>query len=627
MCGIAGGVRRGGLSEDTLRAMAGALAHRGPDGEGVLALPAFEREGDRYAAGLAHRRLSVFDPTPAGAQPMWSRSGRTALVLNGEIYNHPELRRLLPGSPWRSASDTEVLLELLERKGLAALDAANGIFAFAAWDAEERRLTLGRDRLGVKPLYYRLDKDGIAFASELRGLLAGPEFPRRPDPRALSAYLDFGYVPAPLAFLEGVRKLPPGAVLEWRDGAAHVRTWWALPAPPGGADPGWREALFETLVDAVRLQLRSDVPVGTFLSGGVDSTLLTALAVRERGPLQTFSVSFPEARACDESPWARQAARALGTRHREIAVTGEDVRRGAPAILASLDEPFADASLLPTWFLSGVARESVTVTLAGDGADELFAGYRRYGADRWLARWRRLPARRHLAPLLARLPDDRSTRMGEIGRRVRKVLEAESLDPAERAFALARLFRAGEKARLAPELAAHADAGRELLGALRARQGGRDDLDTWLRADLALGLPDDMLTKVDRASMAHGLEVRVPYLDHRFVERAAALPAAAKRRGRSGKAPLLDVFGGFLPGAIRRRAKAGFDAPVTEWLRGPLREIVGDTLGAAGAGPALLDRRAVRGLHDAHASGRADHAWRLWSLVVLSDWCARHGVA
>ncbi len=630
MCGIAGVVRRGGAYAAWLRAMARVLAHRGPDGEGIVRFEPYEVRGVRWQAGLAHRRLAIFDPTPAGAQPMRSRSGRTTMVLNGEIYNHPELRRRLPGFAWRSATDTEVLLELFEREGPSVLAHVNGMFAFAVWDERDKRVWLGRDRLGIKPLFYRADAEGLVFASELRGILAGPSFARRLDPAAASAYLDFGFIPAPMSALEGVAKLPPGCLLEWRDGRVRIDRWWELPEPETVSDPAWRELLFTRLLESVRLRLRGDVPVGCFLSGGLDSTLLAALAMRERGDLETFSVSFPEDPGLDEGAHARHAAGALGTRHFELRVTSAEISHLMPRLLHGIDEPFADSSLVPMQLLSRAASSRVKVALSGDGADELFAGYRRYGADRWLHYWRLLPASMRgkvLAPLLRRIPDDRSTRYGEIVRRVRKVVEADFASESDRAYAMARIFSEAQKLRVAPGLAPHLEVGRSLLRSMDQRLRGRDGLDTRLRVDLRLGLPDDMLTKVDRASMSTGLEVRVPFLDHRFVEHAASLPSDLKRRGVRSKVALRDVFGAALPTQVRRRRKAGFDAPLTAWLRGPLRDLLHDGLAAERLqGWGLLDAREVRRLVGEHDDGRADHSWRLWSLLVLADWSDRNAV-
>jgi asparagine synthase (glutamine-hydrolysing) len=321
----------------------------------------------------------------------------------------------------------------------------------------------------------------------------------------------------------------------------------------------------------------------------------------------------------------------LGTRHRSVPMRSEDIASQGPGILSGIDEPFADSSLLPVHLLSRAAREHVTVALAGDGADELFAGYRRYSADRWLGRWRRLPpVLRHgvLEPILRRIPEDRSARLGDMARRARKVLAADGLDDAARQFAMARIFAAAEKLRLAPGLADHVDSGYARLCTERDRQGGRDPLDHQLRVDLALGLPDDMLTKVDRASMAHGLEVRVPYLDHRLVEHVVRLPSRLKRQGGRSKVALLDVFGASIPRAVRRRPKLGFDAPLSAWLRGPLRGLVRDTLAPTVLRRAgLLDPVPVDALVTSHERGEADHAWRIWSLVVLCDWSNRVGLA
>src|SRR5271166_5441422 len=629
MCGIAGIVARGTVEEADLSAMATALAHRGPDGEGRARSAAFQAAGETWQVGFAHRRLAIFDPTPAGAQPMRSRSGRTWIVLNGEIYNHQELRRHLSGFTFRTCTDTEVLLELIEAFGIeSALQHTNGIFALAVWDNVERRLFLARDRLGIKPLFYSASGSGVWFASELRAVLVGQGGSRTVDPHALSQYLDFGFVPAPRTIVQDVAKLPPGSLLAWSEGRHQVSEWWSLPAATeADEEPGWREGLYTRLSDAVRLQLRSDVPVGCFLSGGVDSTIVTALAVREAGPLDTFSARFPEWPLLDEGEYARAVAQSLGTRHHEVPLAAHDVLGAAPELLDAIDEPFADSSLLAVSLLSRFARRMVTVALSGDGADELFAGYRRYQSARWLARWRRVPTplRVYLAePMLRRMVEDRGTRRGELVRRARKLMACAELGPDAQAFALARIFAAEQKERLVPWMGDATEAGLHRMRELRALARGRDELDTRLRVDLLLGLPDDMLAKVDRGSMAHGLEVRVPFLDHRVVEHAAALPSRLKLRGARSKIALLDVFGGELPSRVRRRAKAGFDAPIGAWLRGPLRSLVRDSLAPGPVSRAgWLSTEAVQELVLDHERGRADHAWRVWSLLVLQRWLER----
>ncbi|HBZ68645.1 MAG TPA: asparagine synthase (glutamine-hydrolyzing) [Deltaproteobacteria bacterium] len=629
MCGIAGIVARGGVEQADLSSMAAALSHRGPDGEGFVRSGAFHAAGETWQVGFAHRRLAVFDPTPAGAQPMRSRSGRTWIVLNGEIYNHHELRRHLSGFPFRTGTDTEVLLELIETLGIErALERTNGIFALAIWDDVERRLCLARDRLGVKPLFYAASASGVSFASELRALLARRGASCALDPRALSEYLDFGFVPAPRTIVQDVAKLPPGSLLVWSEGGHRIFEWWSLPAAAAArVEPGWREGLYARLCDSVRLQLRSDVPVGCFLSGGVDSTIVTALAVRECGPLDTFSVRFPEWPLLDEGEYARAVARSLGTRHHELPIAGQDVLEAAPALLDAIDEPFADSSLLAVSLLSRFARGVVTVALSGDGADELFAGYRRYQSARWLARWRRVPTplRVYVAePVLRRMAEDRGTRRGELVRRARKLLACAGLSSDAQALALARIFGAEQKRLLVPWMGEATEAGLHRMRDLRAVARGRDELDTRLRVDLLLGLPDDMLAKVDRGSMAHGLEVRVPFLDHRVVEYACALPSGLKLRGARSKVALREVFGAALPARVRRRAKAGFDAPIGAWLRGPLRGLVRDTLapGALARGSWLSAEAVLQLVHD-HESGRGDHAWQVWSLLVLQRWLER----
>jgi len=625
MCGIAGLALNEGMADQPLRARAAAmgraLAHRGPDGEGSWS---------DEAAGvcLAHRRLAVIDLTEAGAQPMVSASGRLAMTYNGEIYNHRALRRMLEaeGATFRGHSDSEVLLEAWERWGekrtLAALD---GMFALAVWDRRERRLTLARDRFGVKPLLWRADAEGLSFASELKALLADKACPRRIDPAALTAYLRHGAVPAPWTILEGVRKLEPGSLLRWSAGREpELERWWSPLAEALEAQDSLSDAPFETLVDeaegligdAVGRQMEADVPLGSFLSGGIDSALVTALMQERAGQtVDSFTIGFDDA-AWDESPYAASAARHLGTRHHTLMTTGEEALGLAAEIGSVYDEPFADSSQLPTLLLCRMVRGQVTVALSGDGGDEAFAGYARYGWARRIEAYRRAPAslRRGAAaaatPLPALLP-------APLGHKLQRAAALGAADDSVESYRQL-LSLTPEPARLMTQSAEHQpEAWRP-----EATAGLRSNLARMQTIDALSYLPDDILTKVDRASMSVGLEVRVPLLDHRLWSFAMRLPEAARRTpGGAGKALLRAVLARRLPSGLFERPKAGFAVPLAQWLRSELKSWASDILASGGwRRSGLFNTLAVDRLWTQHQAGRYDHAPLLWTILMFECW-------
>ncbi|MCC7426605.1 MAG: asparagine synthase (glutamine-hydrolyzing) [Alphaproteobacteria bacterium] len=631
MCGIAGWA--GGADPAIAARMLRRLAHRGPDGEGSW-------QDEAAGLWLGQRRLAIIDLSEAGAQPMLSASGRYAITYNGEIYNHPELRAGLAarGARFRGTSDTETLLALIEEAGLAAaVPRLNGMFAFALWDRQERRLSLVRDRVGIKPLAYCEGPDGqIAFASEITALACLPWFDATLDPAAVADYFRYLATPAPASIFRAVRKLPPGAILHWQDGRSEITRYWSVAGAiaEAAADPlpddlpRAAEALAALLADAVRAQLISDVPIGAFLSGGIDSALVVAM-MRKAGAVRSFTIGFPDPRH-DESGPAEAVAAALGTAHQTIRMDETEAMRLVPALGAMFDEPFADASSLPVALLCRAARAHVTVALAGDGGDELFGGYPRYFHG---ARVQRL--RRRLGPAGSRIAARalRAVPHG-LGDRLAPLLPG----GGGSAGAGARLARLADYLDAAPS-----DTYREAIAAWRvpplldpawrAAETGAVDLApfaglSWagsmMALDQAAHLPDDLLTKTDRASMAVGLEVRVPLLDHRVLGFAWRLPERLKLGGASiaGKQVLRTVLARHLPRELFERSKMGFGAPLGRWLGGPLRDWAEAVLAPARlAGDGVLDVGAVREAW-ARFLATGEGFQRVWTAIAWLEWRA-----
>ena len=577
MCGIAGIVHTDARPVDplALRRMGDAMAHRGPDGSGEWA---------SGPVGLAHRRLAIIDLT-GGRQPMVSAATGCALSFNGEIYNFRELRDILEheGQPFFERSDTEVVLRAYEQWGDGCVDRLQGMFAFAIWDPRRARLFAARDRLGIKPLYYRWQDRTLTFASELKAILAADPGQRPTlDTRSFDRYLRLQYVPAPHTMVAGVKQLLPGCTLTLsRDGQPEEARYWQARAKAAG--PASAAEFQERLASVVRSHLVADVPVGALLSGGLDSSLVVAHMVREAsGPVHTFSVGFEDARL-DERGSARDVAAHLGTVHHEQLVTDADAAATLPAIVAAMDEPLADYAALPTYLIARFAAQHVKVVLTGEGADELFAGYRRYRRDRLLA------------PIA----------------RFRPTYQA------------SHVFSGRETSRLL---------GRRLSRFERAAHGGRrtsGTLNQLLLRDVEGWLPDNLLVKVDRMTMLCSLEARVPYLDHQFVEYALGIPGTSKLRLLSGSNKLLmrEAAGAMIPGAIAARPKQGFKPPIDAWLRGRLRPLAHDALLSSSSRlHAWVDARSIRRLLTDHDAGRPN-GHRIWALLVHELWSREHAVA
>lgn len=633
MCGITGWLapddaQAGGPgAEARLEAMCRAMAHRGPDATGLRVMG---------PVALGMRRLAVIDPE-GGQQPVTNEDGSVWVVFNGEIYNHRALREDLErrGHRFTTASDTEVLVHLYEERGEAFVEDLVGMFAIALWDARRGKLVLARDRMGEKPLYWTRQGGTLVWGSELKCLLAHGEVARRLSLPALARYLAFEYVPSPYAILEGVHKLPPAHLLVVEGGELSVKPYWRLdltPVRPAPSEDAAIRGFDAKLHEAVAGQLVADVPLGVFLSGGLDSSTVAAVAARQLAeagaePLLTFSIGFSDP-SFDESAHARAVAAHIGARHHERMLEPGMLPAILPAVTGLLDEPFGDASVLPTYLLSAFAREHVTVALGGDGGDELLAGYPTYQAQMLAGLFDHLPG-----PAAALVGMTARTLVGKLpvnhdnlslDFKLKRFASALERPPAERHARWLGSFDPGWQAELLTPAVkaqlAHDDPYGGLAG-LWAETAGLDPLARFLAIDQRTYLPDDILFKVDRASMMASLETRAPLLDHRLVEYANGLPSRYKLKGLTTKHLLRRVAGGYLPKAILERPKKGFGIPVAKWLRAELREPMLDLLSPERLGRAgLFEPRAVEAMLREHLDGVRDHRKPLWTLLMFEWW-------
>jgi asparagine synthase (glutamine-hydrolysing) len=618
MCGICGIYefdRRESFPHEVIRKMTDTIVHRGPDDEGIYT---------DAGVGFGFRRLSIIDVS-GGHQPISNEDGSLWVMLNGEIYNYPELRRELDskGHRFTTRSDTETIVHLYEEYGEKCFERLRGMFAIALWDSRERKLLLARDRLGKKPLYYASDGRRLVFGSELKALLAAGNVNLEVDPQALSDYFSFGYIPAPKTIYRSVRKLQPGHYLvASRTGVKEERYWdISFAKVESKSEEEWCEILRHELCEATRIRLMSEVPLGAFLSGGVDSSAVVANMSRLlQRPVETCSIGFNEA-DYDEADYARGVANFLHTQHHEQVVEPHALEI-MDKLVWHYDEPFADSSAVPTYYVSRIARQHVTVALGGDGGDETFAGYRRYYFDKI-----ENDLRRHVPQFV------RSAVFVPLGRmypplawaprvfRAKATFESLSRSPLAGYFNSVSLFRPADKQRLLTGDFKKSLAGYDSMGVLQHhydRAETKDELSRIQYVDIKTYLPDDILAKVDRASMAVSLEVRAPLLDHQLMERAATIPSSLKLRGRVGKYIFKKAIANQVPAEVLDRRKQGFAVPLNRWFRGELRELTHESLFAVDDG--ILDRNFLRKIWDQHQNGTYDRSSHLWAVLMYRKW-------
>lgn len=641
MCGIAGYYsKQDTLShKDSLLSAIDLLTHRGPDDSGLF----FD---DEHGVGLGHRRLSIIDLSPAGHQPMASEDGTVVIVFNGEVYNFSEIKMELTGfgHRFKGASDTEVVLKAYLQWGVDCLQKFVGMFAFAIWDHSRKRLFIARDRLGIKPLYYHLSGPTLLFGSELKALMAFSGFPLEVDPDAFRLYLHYQYIPAPRTIFKNTYKLEPGHYLIYDGRELIKRQWWKIPGSdnaPGISPPlSEKEALSrldDILTRAVSDRLISDVPLGALLSGGVDSSIVVALMQKvNRSPVRTFSIGFKE-KGYNEAPWAGKIAKHLGTDHTELYVTSQDALHVISHLPQVYDEPFADSSAIPTFLVSRLTRDQVAVALSGDGGDEQFAGYARYWMTETMARhMNRIPpsARKLLHNSLEKIPVyglapfyqavrhclPQRFRVENFPDKWQKLVSQLSHSELSELYRMTVSIWSRDEifnltgCRVPPSTYEDVFSNTEHCSTLKKL----------LVADQLTYLPDGMLTKVDRASMAASLEVRVPLLDHRVVEFTARLPNSYKCRNGKGKYLLTELLCKYVPRQLVERPKMGFGVPIAKWFRKELKELLHDYLSSERLKKeGRLDTKTVSRCLDEHQNGTANHQHRLWSLLMWEMWRER----
>lgn len=623
MCGICGMIWSDPsrvVDQMVIQKMCDVIVHRGPDDEGS------------YVAGnvgLGMRRLSIID-LDTGKQPISNEDDTLWIVFNGEIYNFQEIRDELEkkGHRFKTRSDTETILHAYEQYGEACVQLLNGMFAFAIWDSHDQSLFLARDRLGKKPLYYLHDKDRFIFGSEIKSILQAEDIPRRIDLEALDHFLTFEYIPAPLSIFQDIRKLPPAHTLKFKRGEIRVRSYWEMELRSNGATPDQlKTQLRELLQDAVRLRLVSDVPLGAFLSGGIDSSTIVALMAQVmKEPVKTFSIGFEDS-TYNELHYARMIAEKFKTDHHEFIIKPDAVEL-SDTLLKFLDEPFGDFSIFPTYLVSKMARQYVTVVLSGDGGDELFAGYDTYIADK-IARnyYQQLPSvvRNRLLPKVVNWIPPSSKKKGLINR-AKRFVEGMNLPEHLEHVRWMIFLQQAEKERLYTSDIKSGLVTTDPYGFIKhyfanVSRNGVDAINRQMYVDVKTYLVDDILVKVDRMSMATSLEARAPFLDYRFVELAASIPGELKLQGKKTKVILKQAMEDLLPHEILYRGKEGFSIPIKNWLKKELKPLMMDTLA-----PEKLKREGffnpdyVQKLIKEHLDGTENHSHRLWALIIFGRW-------
>ena len=632
MCGIAGTINyyeKRNVSKKLLDKMVSALEHRGPDDVGLYV---------KGNVGLGIRRLSIID-LEKGHQPISNEDDSIWVVYNGEIYNYKELRQDLEknGHKFKTNTDTEILVHLYEDLGKALVDKLNGMFAFALWDRKKRTLLLGRDRAGIKPLYYYIGRDKISFASELKALLQDNSISRELNKQALNDYLSLLYVPAPQSIFSSIKKLPPGHVLEYIDGELSVQQYWSVSyrAPEDERQPTSKETqqyaigIHERLQEAVRRRLISDVPLGAFLSGGIDSSAIVALMAQvSNTQIKTFSIGFKDAGYYDERKFARKIVKQFNTQHHEFEVepSALDI---LPTLVKYFDEPFADSSAIPTYYLSKMARQHVTVCLSGTGGDELFGGYRRYLIENLFKHYQRYPKSiQGLAMNLSKmLPVSRKSALKEYFLLLKRFLTCqEESSPMLRHINMMSCFSDDAKDDLYTNaFKKNFSSPAHPLEAYYKKTGDLDDLTRTLNTDFQSYLPGDLLVKEDRMTMAASLEGRVPFLDHEFVEYVASIPSSLKVRNLTTKYIFKESMRSVLPSMIVDRRKHGFGVPIGEWFKNELKDYANDVFrDSKTTQRGYFDGAYIQNLLDEHQKGLQDYSSQLWTLLMFELWCREY---
>jgi asparagine synthase (glutamine-hydrolysing) len=644
MCGICGKINIEGkeIPQELIHQMTSALSHRGPDDEGIYMSK--QSPGNSYpfvSVGLGHKRLSIIDLTKAGTQPLSNETRTIWMVFNGEIYNYRNLRKGLEehGHHFASQTDCEVIIHLYEEEGIECLKRLNGMFAFALWDSKRQTLFLCRDRIGIKPLVYYWDGKSLVFASEIKSILCDPEVPKKMNLNVLNLYLTFNYIPSPYSIFEKIEKLKPGCYVMVRKEGLEIKKYWEIErdiehhGKEGKNIDIYKKNLFDLLEDSVKIELVADVPLGVFLSGGIDSSIIVGLASRvSHSPVKTYTIGYKDMPLFDESSYAREVAKFNGTHHHEILLTSKDVLSTILEVLSSFDEPFADSSAIPTYIVSREAKKYVKVALSGDGGDELFAGYRMYSGEYWYSRYKLFPQilrTRLIEPFLLSLPDSRDKNLLEYIRRMKKFAVGAKDKFEERFYTWNEIFSKEMRENIIKknnqELESiNFDLGKEMVCKMLNSFAG-DRINRMLYVDLKNSLPNDMLTKVDLMSMKNSLEVRVPLLDHRLVEFVFQMPGNLKARGKKGKYILLETFKDILPPVLLHRPKRGFEIPISKWLKSDLKFLINEYLSRKKIEKqGIFNFEPIEKLISDLFLNRSDTSWHLWNLIVFEAWYSRY---
>jgi len=628
MCGICGKINIHGqeIPRELIVSMTNALISRGPDDQGIY------QSTHPMSVGLGHRRLSIVDLSPAGKQPMSNEDKSIWLIFNGEIYNHQQLRHNLKaqGHRFSSLTDSEVILHLYEQDGIKCLEQLNGMFAFCLWDSKTQALYLCRDRAGIKPLVYSWDGQSLTFASEIKSLLCDPAIKRDMDKEALNLYLTLNYIPCPYTIYKSIKKLNPGTFLKLQNNEIHLEKYWDI-TPSSYVNMDFEESkktLYALMEDSVRLQSTVDVPLGAFLSGGVDSSIIVGLMSKvNSSKVKTFSIGYEDIPLLDETPYARQVAELHQTEHTEIKLRSRDTLNVFTDLLDWFDEPFADSSAIPTFIVARETRRHVKVALSGDGGDELFAGYRMYAAERWYSKYKQIPLSLRKAlvePLIKILPDSRDEQSTEQIRRMKKFIMGAVENFDERFFLWNQVLSRNLRESLLMNPPENLDAGQNIISTLLNAYPS-DPINKMLYCDFKNSLPNDMLTKVDWMSMKNSLEVRVPMLDQRIIEFMFNLQGNWKLRKSKGKYILLETFKSLLPPSVLNRPKAGFEVPISQWLKTDLKFLLDEYLSEATIKKeGVFNYGPIKTLINDFQHNRRDTSWQLWNLIVFEAWFKRN---